>query len=455
MEAPTTRQDLGITPSTGLQTGTRSQYVQAEHSLTSRVPQGITVPDDTSQILQHIVTATQSFDWQAVQTEITKLLPGNYVHLFDMAPFPGAGARKQNVLHYAILASPMGHTQNAEFEVLRRNTVRVLIQHVPADSKSKILNQGDFLGRTPLHLAADCKFADSVVNLVQLLLYEDSVLVNTPDASGQIPLHYAARNPVGASITKLLIEKGAKVFYQDHNGQTPLHHAASVPTGAYVLQQLIGAGGHINGPDHEGRSPLHIAAASLSAQTTRVLLDHGANHMSYDTSLCTPADRARASATSSKASKESKSKSQAVQVIIELLQACESKKRWSTNPERRKSEEQAISTAGSALLSKVHLMRQTPTGPSLRVWSQYEKPTTEILQDSENWLQEFVRQQHHCQVGQPGETQAVPKAASYMTAWIHLPAQNVGHSQLSSARTFWHMTSGGFDRLTGDLARLD
>lgn len=102
------------------------------------------------------------------------------------------------------------NTQNAQLEILRVDTVRVLIENVPAEMKSTIINKADAHDKTPLHLAAASQFSDSVISLVRLLL-DVGASVNSQDSVSRTPLRYAAMNPIGASITKHLINAGAFV----------------------------------------------------------------------------------------------------------------------------------------------------------------------------------------------------------------------------------------------------
>ena len=125
---------------------------------------------------------------------------------------------------------------------------------------------------TPLHSAIESGRLD----LVEILLLDEDLDVNTGDALFQTPLHAAAccakKNYVEAS--NLILQRGADVAIEDDEGKTALHWAAM--TGKPDLCQLLGSyGANISAVDQKGWTPLHFAAAEGHHATVRWLCEHG------------------------------------------------------------------------------------------------------------------------------------------------------------------------------------
>lgn len=142
-----------------------------------------------------------------------------------------------------------------------------------------LLNSGaralvrDDNGTTPLHVAAGCgnlRLIEALLgeatdgdpeNLDQkpsLRLNGERLDLDTRDARGRTPLHYAAENESDSALGTVgqLITAGGDPNAQDNDGATPLHLAASraSPSAVCALVQL-GAGPDV--VDRQGMSPLH------------------------------------------------------------------------------------------------------------------------------------------------------------------------------------------------------
>lgn len=81
--------------------------------------------------------------------------------------------------------------------------------------------------------------------------------VNTGDAVGWGPLHFAAVENSNTAVFKYLIDNGANVNLPDKEGRTPLHYTDNVE----VLQYLIIRGANVNVPDKSQHTPLHRAVS--------------------------------------------------------------------------------------------------------------------------------------------------------------------------------------------------
>nr|ADD82932.1 transient receptor potential cation channel subfamily A member 1 [Corallus hortulanus] len=126
--------------------------------------------------------------------------------------------------------------------------------------------------KSPLHFAA----SNGRLNTCCLLLeaMKDTRLLNEGDKKGMTPLHLAAENG-HEKIAQFLLKKGA-LFLSDNKGWTALHHAAF---GGYsrtmqaVLDTNVKATDNV---DEDGNTALHLAAREGHAKAVKLLLDEGA-----------------------------------------------------------------------------------------------------------------------------------------------------------------------------------
>ena len=122
-------------------------------------------------------------------------------------------------------SKPLSEADKALLKDAGKGDLEAVKQHLAAGAD---LNVKDFIGDTPLHLAAyGTPAADEMFgsrstfgnNEVVKLLIAEGVDVNARDVRGWTPLHYAAR--VGhKEVAQLLIDNGADVNARDENGDT-------------------------------------------------------------------------------------------------------------------------------------------------------------------------------------------------------------------------------------------
>jgi ankyrin repeat protein len=126
-------------------------------------------------------------------------------------------------------------------------------------------NKGDFLGYTPLHLAASEGRADDVH-----LLLASGYPVNARDVRGCTPLHMASRAR-RTEVLDALLSSGADTKVCDHFGRTALMCAAEQGN-ASVIEALVAKGADVNAEDWRGWTALMWAADRSSAGAVKALL---------------------------------------------------------------------------------------------------------------------------------------------------------------------------------------
>jgi ankyrin repeat protein/mono/diheme cytochrome c family protein len=102
-------------------------------------------------------------------------------------------------------------------------------------------------------------------------------------------LHWAISDP--AKVKRLLM-RGADVNAKSVDGRTALHAAATLPMGAPVVKLLLEVGADFDGRSIVGQTPL-FAAAGASVESTRLLVDRGANPNAVSQTGATPLMSAR------------------------------------------------------------------------------------------------------------------------------------------------------------------
>jgi ankyrin repeat protein len=119
------------------------------------------------------------------------------------------------------------------------------------------------------------------LNLVRDLINLGTI--NTQDARGRTPLHWAAsRGQV--EIVRMLIDAKANLNLQSITGDTPLHWATLYGQ-EKIVKMLIDAGADLNVQDEEGYTPLHYIKdirISVGVKIARMLIEGGADETILD-----------------------------------------------------------------------------------------------------------------------------------------------------------------------------
>uniref|UniRef100_A0A3Q1GYS7 Transient receptor potential cation channel, subfamily A, member 1b n=1 Tax=Acanthochromis polyacanthus TaxID=80966 RepID=A0A3Q1GYS7_9TELE len=209
-----------------------------------------------------------------------------------------------NFLHLAIL-QPKG-LKNLPEEVLQHNTVKALLScednegctplHYACrlgihDSVKNMLGLSGQVGlackskdkKSALHFAAQYGRINTCQRLLETIT--DSRLLNEGDERGLTPLHLASKEG-HHKVVQLLLRKGA-LFHSDYKGWTCLHHAASEGY-TRTMDILLSANLKLlDKTDEDGNTALHFAARGGHVAAVRLLLIRGAdiilskNHTSF------------------------------------------------------------------------------------------------------------------------------------------------------------------------------
>jgi ankyrin repeat protein len=174
----------------------------------------------------------------------------------------------------------------------RHATVRLLLQHGAS------ANLRDATGCLPLHYAAKVGACQAVSALLDASgssasssAAANAGAANAPGKDGKTALHEATKEG-RIDAVRLLLQLGASTSVTDDTGRLPLHYAAAAVTAwgqsseygtpGELLGVLLDASGadaliQVNTAANDGLTPLHMAAAHGFAASTRLLLHRGAD----------------------------------------------------------------------------------------------------------------------------------------------------------------------------------
>uniref|UniRef100_A0A7N8WR30 Transient receptor potential cation channel, subfamily A, member 1b n=1 Tax=Mastacembelus armatus TaxID=205130 RepID=A0A7N8WR30_9TELE len=126
--------------------------------------------------------------------------------------------------------------------------------------------------KSALHFAAQYGRINTCHRLLETI--KDSRLLNEGDERGLTPLHLASRGG-HTKVVQLLLRKGA-LFHSDYKGLTCLHHAASEGY-TQTMDILLSANPKLmDKTDEDGNTALHFAAREGHVAAVRLMLARGA-----------------------------------------------------------------------------------------------------------------------------------------------------------------------------------
>ncbi|KAJ9110465.1 hypothetical protein QFC19_001591 [Naganishia cerealis] len=129
--------------------------------------------------------------------------------------------------------------------------------------------------------------------LVKSLLSQDPKLVNSKDADGRTPLHWAAMTD-NLAVLQTILSHHPEIDAHDDGGWTPLMIAVSAGQ-AQAAHELVDAGADVNATNEKGQTPLQVlfyAASKNHLAIGRYLIEKGADINAKDRASQTPLHRA-------------------------------------------------------------------------------------------------------------------------------------------------------------------
>jgi ankyrin repeat protein len=199
-----------------------------------------------------------------------------------LTPLMAAVVEQRHQIVETLLGSLAGFSLRSHWVLRRppRSNSKSLSEELPWTTlQPRDIDQRDAMGRSALFLAAERGDTTMIELLVQAGAH-----ANLRDRRNQTPLHVAAEHN-HALATFMLWQYGSAPDHQDVAGRTPLMLAAGQPGSDETVRTLLAdCDANPNLADRSGQTPLMRAAAIGSRETTRTLLEHGADSRAVDRS---------------------------------------------------------------------------------------------------------------------------------------------------------------------------
>lgn len=134
---------------------------------------------------------------------------------------------------------------------------------------------------TPAHVAVSKKISyKEITEAERVQMIKALKHIDIPGRGGQTPLMFAQdRNLyITATISPLLIEKGADVNRRDNDGNNAMMHNGQWHCSLSVLKSMVAAGLDINARNNDGDTVLHMLLRRNSIQPAIYLIKKGADY---------------------------------------------------------------------------------------------------------------------------------------------------------------------------------
>jgi ankyrin repeat protein len=152
-------------------------------------------------------------------------------------------------------------------------------------AKKANIDSVDALGHTPLHYAV----INGQTEIIKLLLFKGSNANIKDHKWGHTPLHNAVTfcQICKPEIIYMLLEHGADIDAVDKKGMTPIQYVSNQPE---TVKLLISKGANVNIQNASGATLLHSASGRGDSDLVKILLSNGAKPNIRDNNGKTPLD---------------------------------------------------------------------------------------------------------------------------------------------------------------------
>ena len=139
----------------------------------------------------------------------------------------------------------------------------------------------DYKGQTPLHIAADHGFSETMEALLDWNANTEAI----SNTENYTPLHLAVLRG-HTKVIDYLLDRGAKTEAKDTDARTALHMAISAGR-LDVFRTLLGRGANVEAKTHNMMTPLHVSVVKGHMDMIRLLVERGAMLEERDQNLNT------------------------------------------------------------------------------------------------------------------------------------------------------------------------
>jgi len=130
------------------------------------------------------------------------------------------------------------------------------------------------MARTYLKFLENCR--DGYIEKVKKLIKKKKEYINRKDEKGRTGLEFACSRERRDIVDLLLLNPFIDVNTQNADGETPLHIACTKDS-TYIVERLLSRGADINIKNNNGETPLYLACSTGKNDIIEVLIKHKAD----------------------------------------------------------------------------------------------------------------------------------------------------------------------------------